>query len=192
MSFYTEDYFRSRAGGLTASASADSLRTSSKSMVGRFDIFLSHSIRDARVILGIRNWLISHNLRVYVDWIDDPQMDRSAVSRATAVRLRDRMENSRSLLYATSRAAQASRWMPWELGYFDGLKGSARVSIMPVDSSSGGNFIGEEYLGLYKIIEQSRTDGRLRPYAVLPSRKQAESLSSFGHAYGRYEEWDQS
>jgi hypothetical protein len=188
MSLYTEDDFRSRAGSVTASAAADSLRIASKSATGEFDIFLSHSFRDARVILGIRDWLKSQNLRVYVDWIDDPEMDRSAVSRATAARLREQMLHSRSLLYATSRAAKTSRWMPWELGYFDGIKGSERVSIMPLESSSGNEFIGEEYLGLYKQIEQVRVDGRLRPYAVRPARKQAESLGSFGRAAGRYED----
>jgi hypothetical protein len=188
VSLYTEDYFRNRAGGVTANAAADSLRTASKSTTGNFDIFLSHCVRDARVILGVRDWLTSQDLRVYVDWIDDPEMDRSAVSRATAARLRQQMQRSRSLLYATSRAAKASRWMPWELGFFDGLKGSERVSIMPLDSSGGDEFIGEEYLGLYKQIEKIRADGRLQPYAVLPSRKQAESLRSFGQAGGRYEE----
>lgn len=187
MSLYTEDDFRSMAGSVTASAAADSLRTASKSATGEFDIFLSHSVHDARVILGIRDWLTSRNLRVYVDWIDDPEMDRSAVSRATAARLREQMLHSRSLLYATSRAAKTSRWMPWELGYFDGLKGSERVAIMPLDSSSSNEFIGEEYLSLYKRIERVRADGKLEPYAVQPSRKQAESLRSFGQAAGRYE-----
>jgi hypothetical protein len=192
MSLYTEDDFRSMAGSVTASAAADALRTASKSVAGEFDIFLSHSVRDARVILGVRDWLTSQNLRVYVDWIEDPEMDRSSVSRATAARLRERMLHSRSLLYATSRAAKTSRWMPWELGYFDGLKGNERVSIMPLDSSSGHEFIGEEYLGLYKQIERVRADGRLQPYAVRPLRKQAESLRSFGRATGHYEDLVQS
>lgn len=104
MSLYTEDYFRDRAGSVTASAAADSLRTASKSATGNFDIFLSHSVRDARVILGVRDWLTSQNLRVYVDWIDDPEMDRSAVSRATAARLREQMRNYAAC--STRRRAQ--------------------------------------------------------------------------------------
>jgi hypothetical protein len=187
MTLYTESYFRDRAGSVTAGAAANSLRTASKSATGNFDIFLSHSVRDARVILGVRDWLTSQGLRVYVDWIDDPEMDRAAVSPATAARLREQMQQSRSLIYATSRAAQKSRWMPWELGYFDALKGSVRVSVMPLDSSSSNDFIGEEYLGLYKQIEKVRTEVGPQPYALLPSRKKAESLRSFGEAAGRYE-----
>ncbi len=187
MTLYTEEYFRNRVGGLTASAAANSLRTASKSATGSFDIFVSHSIRDARVIFGIRDWLTSQSLSVYVDWIDDPELDRAAVSRATAARLREQMQQSRSLLYATSRAAQRSRWMPWELGYFDGIKGTERVSIMPLHSSSSTDFVGEEYLGLYKLIEMVNTDVGPRPYAIRPTRKQAESLRSFAAAAGRYE-----
>lgn len=187
MTLYTEEFFRSRVGSMTASAAETSLRTASKAATGEFDIFLSHSSRDAQVIYGLREWLTAQGLRVYVDWIDDPELDRAAVSRATAARLREQMGNSRSLIYATSRAAKTSRWMPWELGFFDGSKGSPRVSIMRLDSSSNNRFVGEEYLGLYKQIEYLREpDGRNRPYALLTSRKKAESLESFAYASGRY------
>ena len=57
MSLYTEDFFRSRVGSMTASAADISLRAASKAATGEFDIFLSHSFRDAQVILGIREWL---------------------------------------------------------------------------------------------------------------------------------------
>ncbi len=186
MSLYTEDFFRSRVGSMTASAADISLRAASKAATGEFDIFLSHSFRDAQVILGIREWLKSQNLRVYVDWIDDPELDRSAISAATAARLREQMGNSRSLIYATSRAAKTSRWMPWELGYFDATKGSPRVSIMRVDSSSSSKFVVEEYLGLDKQIEHFRMSDGSQPYAVLPSREKAQTLTSFSKATDRY------
>ncbi|CAN5613276.1 hypothetical protein BH09ACT8_BH09ACT8_19620 [soil metagenome] len=187
MTLYTEEFFRNRVGSMTASAAETRLRTASKAASGEFDIFLSHSSRDAQVIYGVREWLTAQGLRVYVDWIDDPELDRSAVSPATAARLREQMGNSRSLIYATSRAAKTSRWMPWELGYFDGSKGSPRVSLMRLDSSSNNRFVGEEYLGLYKQIEYLRApDGINRPYALLTSRKKAEPLDSFAHASNRY------
>ena len=36
--------------------------------------------------------------------------------------LRQRMDHCRFLLFATSKASPDSKWMPWELGYFDGLR----------------------------------------------------------------------
>lgn len=111
------------------------------------DIFLSHSRLDSELILGVKIALESTGRSVYVDWIDDPQLDRSKVSPATAQALRKRMAQSSALFYVHSSNAVASRWMPWELGYFDGLKGN--VAILPVVESSSSRYRGEEYLGLY-------------------------------------------
>lgn len=162
------------------------LRALARSAVGTFDVFLSHSIADARVVLGVRQLLVAQGLTVYVDWVDDPQLERSEVSAATAARLRQRMRSCRSLLYATSRAARRSRWMPWELGYFDGCKGSARVSIMPIENQGDNGFVGEEYLELYKLV--TKPDGLLNPsnaYVVPPSGR-AESIFSFGKGLETY------
>lgn len=49
-----------------------------------FDIFLSHSSEDAEIVLGVREILVGLGLKVYIDWIDDPQLDnelRRAVPR---------------------------------------------------------------------------------------------------------------
>ena len=49
-----------------------------------FDIFLSHSSEDATVVAGIKLMLEQESFSVYVDWIEDPQMDRSKVTADTA------------------------------------------------------------------------------------------------------------
>ena len=185
-SYYTAEELRTRSGGLTASAAQEQLRKFTKSVDGSFDMFLSHSFQDAQAIVGLRKLFTDQGLRVYVDWIDDPELDRSRVSSSTAARLRQRMQQSQSLVYATSRAASRSRWMPWELGYFDGIRGESRVSVMPVEDGDGSAFDGQEYVGLYKVIEKVRVNGLIHPYAVLPSRRQAESLSSFSAGQGRF------
>jgi hypothetical protein len=43
--------------------------------------------------------------------------------------------------------------MPWELGYFDGLR-RGRVGIFPIVESYGAGFRGQEYLGLYPFYEE--------------------------------------
>ncbi|MDE3721377.1 toll/interleukin-1 receptor domain-containing protein [Nocardiopsis sp. N85] len=186
--YYTMRELRARAGGLTAEGARERLRESAKSAVGPFDVFLSHSFQDAQVILGLRGLLSDQGLRVYVDWVDDPELDRSRVSSATAARLRQRMQQSRSLIYATSRAARKSRWMPWELGYFDGIRDGSRVSILPVDGDGLSAFDGEEYLGLYRVIEKVNADDQIRPYVLSHSRRQGESLASFVNGQGRLED----
>lgn len=126
----------------------------SASVLGPFDMFLNHSFHDAEVILGVRTILQRAGKRVYVDWIDYPQLDRTHVIKATASRLRDRMNQCNSLIYAAKQPATSSKWMPWELGYFDGRKNSESIAIMPLVSYPG-EAVGQEYLGLYSTVERA-------------------------------------
>src|ERR1700683_4543553 len=56
-----------------------------------YDIFLSHSFDDAEAVYGVKQMIEALNLRVYVDWIDDPTLDRGKVTVKTAAVLRERM-----------------------------------------------------------------------------------------------------
>lgn len=118
-----------------------------------FDVFLSHSFRDAQIILGIAELLESQGISVYVDWLVDSQLSRSKVNGATARLLRKRMGQCRSLIFATSTSSPESKWMPWELGYFDGLIGS-NISIMPIEEHENPGSYGQEYLELYPAIQK--------------------------------------
>jgi hypothetical protein len=124
-----------------------------QSATQKYDVFLSHSFQDAQLILGLRDAILEMGFSVYVDWLEDPTLDRSNVTPETAGHLRERMKSSRSLLYATSEAAATSKWMPWETGYFD-AHSNGRVAIVPVtdSDSSDDRFRGREYLGLYPYV----------------------------------------
>lgn len=117
----------------------------------RFDVFLSHSYDDARAIREIRDLLTDLGLRVYVDWIDDAVLDRGRVTAETATILRSRMDQSHSIVYATSTSAEKSVWMPWELGYMDARCG--RVCVAPIVDSDR-EFKGREYLGIYPYLDR--------------------------------------
>lgn len=117
-----------------------------------YDVFLSHSFLDAEVILGLKLALEEKNFTVYVDWIEDKQLSRDNVNSETANQLRNRMKKCKSLFFATSDNSSNSKWMPWELGYFDGLKN--KVAIIPIKKSDfeSDNYAGQEYLGLYDYV----------------------------------------
>lgn len=121
-----------------------------------FDIFLSHCHEDAILIKGLRDELVEIGFSVYVDWIEDPQLDRTKVTKDTAAALRVRMRQSKSLLFATSEASKKSVWMPWELGYMDAYT-TSRVAIAPMvaDHEAGGEFKGQEYLGIYPYLDKT-------------------------------------
>ncbi|WP_251125921.1 TIR domain-containing protein [Exiguobacterium sp. s22] len=117
-----------------------------------YDIFLSHSFQDADLILGFTKELEQRGYSVYVDWIEDAQLDRNHVNAHTANQLRFRMKKCKCLLFVSTDNSVLSKWMPWELGYFDGMKG--RVAIVPVVTSSSvsDSYKGQEYLGIYDYI----------------------------------------
>lgn len=118
-----------------------------------FDIFLSHSYLDQEIILGLKGYLEEKGLSVYIDWIDDNQLERDSVNEDTAEILRKRMKQCGSLLFATSSNSSTSKWMPWECGYFDGING--KIAILPISKTDESSFKGQEYLGLYPYIDVS-------------------------------------
>jgi len=122
-----------------------------------YDIFLSHSYIDKEEVASLKIYLETFSLSVYIDWIDDYQLNRNSVTKETARRIKERMKNCKSLLYAFSENTILSKWMPWELGYFDGFKG--RVAVLPISNSTTDNFKGTEYVGLYPYITHNKISG---------------------------------
>lgn len=138
--------------GMESRTLAESMRFSSD--YDEYDVFLSHSMSDAQIVLGVKTILENqYGLKVYVDWIEDKQLNRELVTAATAELLRKRMKQSGSLFYLTTENSSKSKWMPWELGYFDGLKPN-KVAILPVLKSRYDDFKGQEYLGLYPVASK--------------------------------------
>lgn len=130
------------------------LTESSKSFSSskRYDIFLSHSFLDAEIVSELHARLTGQGYSVYVDWLEDSELDRSKVTVNTARQIRDRMKSCRSLIYAFSTNSPKSVWMPWELGYFDGYNG--KVAVLPIvdTDTSSDSFTGTEYVALYPYI----------------------------------------
>lgn len=122
-----------------------------------FDIFLSHSYLDKVQVLALVKLFNQHHFSVYVDWLQDKQLNRSDVNTHTADLLRKRMQQSKGLSYLTTENIANSKWCQWELGYFDGLKQS-RCCILPI-MEYGSHFHGQEYLGLYPYLEYASLAG---------------------------------
>lgn len=125
-----------------------------------YDVFLSHSSLDKKLVLTLIELFNEAGYAVYVDWIEDQELDRNNATSNTADILRSRMNNSRGLSYVATSNILSSKWCPWELGYFDGKKNS-RCCILPVVET--GSFAGQEYLGLYPYLQYS-TNTRTNKY----------------------------
>lgn len=118
-----------------------------------FDVFLSHSYLDKEDVKGIYYLLTNLGFKVYVDWIVDPNLDRNNVTKATVEVIRARMKSSKSLIVAISDNANNSKWIPWELGFMDGL--TQKCAIMPVSvNNNSTSFQGKEFFSVYPHIIQ--------------------------------------
>lgn len=117
-----------------------------------YDIFLSHAYCDRDLVEQAHAELEGAGYSVYVDWIEDATLDRSAVDERTADLLRRRMQRCGSLFFAVSTRSPLSRWMPWELGYGDAWTG--RVFVFPLDDNAADWAKGQEYLKLYEIVDR--------------------------------------
>ena len=124
-----------------------------------FDIFLSHSYKDRDLVLGIKAVFEKLGYSVYVDWINDRLLSRGNVTKDTASVLQKRMRQSKSLIYVTSENSAQSKWMPWEAGFFDGIR-DRMIAILPITDEEQNEkpFIGQEYLGLYPYIALDSLD----------------------------------
>lgn len=155
MAYLTEDLVRRRA---RARASAKgrtveaALRSEARAEVARYDVFLSQTIHDREIVYGVYAILTEDlGLTVFCDWIEAPEADRTSVTPENARYVRDRMGRSDTLLFLDSPKADQSKWMCWEIGWFDGAKG--KVGVLPVVRNAGDPYRGREFLGLYPVVE---------------------------------------
>ena len=158
MRYYREGYFKELVAGMPLN---EQQRTFSASSYETFDVFLSYNINDKIVVRGIYYMLAKMGYKVYVDFIVDPQMSRSNVTKDTATCIQNRLKHSKSLIYAQSSNAAMSKWMPWELGVVDGK--TNKCFIMPVQKGYENIMARQEYLLLYPVIGVDALD-RLTVY----------------------------
>jgi hypothetical protein len=175
MSLFTISGLRTEAqrlGVLSESFYAHELKKSvdESPLSQKFHIFMAHSILDAEIIHALKNEILNMGYSVYIDWDVDGQLDRSKVDKETAQLIRFRMQNCSCLFFATSDNSPHSKWMPWELGYFDALK--RRVAILPVPNylPADPNFYnGQEYLGLYPYVATELDTNNVQQLWILES-----------------------
>jgi hypothetical protein len=156
MAIYTSTYLKNLSQRKTVLFSSQILNESKKTHTS-FDIFLSHSFLDKEEVEGLYIELTNQGYSVYVDWIIDPHLDRTNVTKESAKLIQNRLKISKSLLLAISTNATVSKWMPWELGYVDG--NTNKCAIMPVSKSESApkSYVGTEYLSLYPFIKKVPT-----------------------------------
>lgn len=88
-----------------------------------FDIFVSHSSYDRSDVIDFSKLLNDTGLHTYVDWISDLHfLKRDFLGRHTVDVLLNRLRQSKILIYYHTQSSESSYWIPWEIGYFMGMK----------------------------------------------------------------------
>lgn len=142
----------------------------------RYDLFISHSYLDKPLIYTLVHLFNNAGYAVYVDWIEDPQLDRSHVTSTTAEAVKMRVQQSRGLAYIATGNTAKSKWCPWELGLGDGLLGKS--CILPILEEESSVYQGVEYLGIYPYLtyHAGYGSGRSDFLVKYPQSNQFESL----------------
>jgi hypothetical protein len=121
----------------------------SQSAQKQYDIFISHSSIDKKLIMYLRRELNRLGYSVYIDWIEDSDYGRDEITPV----LKTAMTNSQTMLYIHTYNAENSKWTPWEIGYFDSSKTPSRIGIMPIlHNNIVPSYSGQEYLRQYNQI----------------------------------------
>ena len=155
---------RKRFSNLTKAFSSKQLFSESQKTGKHYDVFLSHSYLDATEVRTLKAIIEEKGLTVYVDWIEDYELNRGDVTKETAEIIRHRMENCNSLFYAFSVNSTQSKWMPWELGFFDGYNGNVAVIPIKDNAQSSDYYKGVEFVGLYPCVTITNNSGVLTGY----------------------------
>jgi hypothetical protein len=119
--------------------------TASYSWQADVTIFLSHSHKDRELVQPAVAFLRSHGVKIYVDWLDAGMPD--VVSGETAKIIKDRIKQHKKFLVMVTENSKDSRWVPWELGYADPVKGMDHIASFPVAEHT--DFAQNEYMKIY-------------------------------------------
>lgn len=134
---------------------------SRKSLSRKNTVFLSHSHQDADIIQPVMNFLLSLGIEVYVDWLDSSMP--ATTTGETANKIKVKIRESDRFLVLLSENSVNSKWVPWELGYADGVKEIKDIAILPIRRSTytaDSTFDGLEYMTLYPVIQEGFRDSK--------------------------------
>jgi hypothetical protein len=123
-------------------------------------IFLSHSHSDSDIIKEIIGFFLAIDIYIYVDWLD-PTMP-AITSVETAKKIKSKIRECDKFVILLTENSKNSKWVPWELGWADGVKKFGDIAIFPVLRSASGNFSGVEYMELYPNIREGIQENKRR------------------------------
>lgn len=88
-----------------------------------YDIFISHSTKDKKIVEDVIKFFNEQNKTCYCDWtMDQDYLKRKYVGEYTKQVLKVRMEQSKVLVLLRTESSVQSDWVNFEIEYFESLK----------------------------------------------------------------------
>lgn len=130
------------------------------------DVFISHNQQDQLRCEMLRQMIEMWGFSCYVDFTD-PANARAPNAEDLAMGIREKLRASRCLIYAYSAQSQHSKWMPWEIGFYDGRWGKHKIVLFDLDhlsqysdpaavgttrASTIDMFTVQEFLSMYRSV----------------------------------------
>lgn len=125
--------------------------------------FLCHSHKDQELAKGLQVLLKENGWDLYIDW-EDTEMP-STPNKETASKIKTKIKATDWFLFLATTNSTQSRWCPWEIGFADSAKGYGKILIIPTEDDYG-NWYGNEYLQLYKKMDEASNKLGKSGYAV--------------------------
>ena len=121
----------------------------------RFDIFMSHSSDNKKLIQSLMKDLNQNGQVCYIDWVEDRnELKREYSSAETAEVIVKRIQQSKVFIYVLTAEGVASTWCAWELGVAHAI--GKPIAILQIEETA----LHPEYLDIYPQFtnEQINTD----------------------------------
>lgn len=98
------------------------IQNSKEQKLKEYDFFISHSSTDYKTVQILIRELNKNSKDVYCDWINDVDyLKRNLVGGVTKTVIEKRLEQSNGVLFVKSEDSEQSKWVKYELNYFDSL-----------------------------------------------------------------------
>lgn len=136
------------------------------------DVFISHQRHDGAGAEALAGRIRALGHSCYLDAFDTRLAGKQAGDLADHIR--SQLRGARALLFYFTPQAAGSKWMPWELGFFDGRWGKTTVGIYLAEADAasapapGGapavpaGFSIQEYLQIYQRVDDDNLGDFLR------------------------------
>ena len=117
MSYYTLNDIRPIKKGINGGPILENINRINNA---KARIFLSHSHKDRDIIEDALAFLLAWGQYVYVDWLDEAMP--LSTSAETADKIKIKIKTLDKFIVLLTENSKESKWVPWELGYADGVK----------------------------------------------------------------------